>query len=222
LPAAGLCGFRFEPGQHQPARKPVAVLIRPWQQRILFIFTALNRLADVSMRHIISILMANEAGALVRVAGMFSQRGFNIETLNVAPTQNASVSRLTLVTEGTEQIVTQINRQLLKLVDVIEVRDMTGDAHLQRELALLKVRAEADADSEDNSAVSRVAREYGARMVSAVDGIHTLEYVGTAEQIDALVAALDEPGQLEEEVRTGAVAITPGTQGMRYIEPTQK
>ena len=83
------------------------------------------------MRHVISILMANEAGALVRVAGLFSQRGFNIETLNVGPTEDPTMSRLTLVTEGTEDVVDQINRQLLKLVDVIDVLDMTGDEHTE-------------------------------------------------------------------------------------------
>lgn len=170
------------------------------------------------MRHIISILMANEAGALVRVAGMFSQRGFNIETLNVAPTENPSVSRLTLVTEGTEKVVTQINRQLLKLIDVIEVRDMTVDAHIERELALLKVRANGGAESDQADEVARIAAAHGADMISLDEGVHTLQFVGPTRQLDALVEALVAAGRLEEEVRSGALAITPGVQRLHYAE----
>lgn len=159
--------------------------------------------------------MANEAGALVRVAGMFSQRGFNIETLNVAPTESPTVSRLTLVTEGTEEVMVQLNRQLLKLVDVVEVRDMTGDAHLERELALLKVYANGTDGTDD---VARIADKHGAELVSLDEGVHTLQFVGTAEQIDTLVNELIEAGRLEEEVRSGALAITPGTQRLHFSE----
>lgn len=166
--------------------------------------------------------MANEAGALVRVAGMFSQRGFNIETLNVAPTDNPTVSRLTLVTEGTEQVVTQINRQLLKLVDVIEVRDMTGDAHIERELALLKVHANGDGRSGQSNEVARIAGEHGADMISLDEGVHTLQFVGPARQLDELVAALVEAGRLEEEVRSGSVAITPGVQRLHYVQANEE
>lgn len=170
------------------------------------------------MRHIISILMANEAGALVRVAGMFSQRGFNIETLNVAPTENASVSRLTLVTEGTDQVVTQINRQLLKLVDVIEVRDMTEDAHIERELALLKVDAVKDAESEQSDDIARIASAHGADTVNLDEGVHTLQFVGPAKALDALVQDLVETGRFAGEVRSGALAVTPGPQRLRYVQ----
>lgn len=160
--------------------------------------------------------MANEAGALVRVAGMFSQRGFNIETLNVAPTENVSVSRLTLVTEGTDNVVTQITRQLLKLVDVIEVRDMTGDAHIERELALLKVRADGDAGQDRPDEVARIAAAHGADVISLDESVYTLQFVGPAKALDALVAALAAAGGLDEEVRSGAVAVTPGTQRLHY------
>lgn len=168
------------------------------------------------MRHIISILMANEAGALVRVAGMFSQRGFNIETLNVAPTENAAVSRLTLVSEGTAQKMVQIRRQLLKLVDVIEVRDMTADAHLERELALFKVYVDAETGADGNAEMARVANAHGAEIISLDEGVHTLQFVGTAQQIDTFVSDLVRAGRLLEEVRSGALAITPGAQGLHF------
>lgn len=158
--------------------------------------------------------MANEAGALVRVAGMFSQRGFNIETLNVAPTENPTVSRLTLVTEGTEQVMVQIRRQLLKLVDVVQVRDMTGEGNLERELALLEVYADNEDGSDD---VARVANEHGAEIVGFDDAVYTLQFVGTAKQVDTLVDELVQAGRLEEEVRSGVLAITPGSQGLHVI-----
>ncbi len=125
------------------------------------------------MRHVISILMANEAGALVRVAGLFSQRGFNIETLNVGPTEDPTMSRLTLVTWGTENVIEQINRQLLKLVDVIDVLDMTGDEHLEYELALIKVRARG---------IGFAGRDHGGRLRRARDqrggGPHAAAFSG--------------------------------------------
>lgn len=162
--------------------------------------------------------MANEAGALVRVAGMFSQRGFNIETLNVAPTENAAVSRLTLVSEGTEHKMVQIRRQLLKLVDVVEVRDMTADAHLERELALFKVYVNSKVGTDGNAELARIADEHHAAIISLDEGVHTLQFVGTGQQIDALVEALVRAGRLVEEVRSGALAITPGAQGLQFAE----
>lgn len=159
--------------------------------------------------------MANEAGALVRVAGMFSQRGFNIETLNVAPTENPSVSRLTLVTEGTEQVMVQINRQLLKLVDVVEVRDVTADTHIERELALFKVCANEDTGPDE---VVRIVDKHHAKIVNRDEGVDTLQFVGTARQIDALVDELITVGQFEEEVRSGVLAIVPGAQRLRFTE----
>lgn len=165
------------------------------------------------MRHIVSILMANEAGALVRVAGMFSQRGFNIETLNVAPTENPSVSRLTLVTEGTEQVMVQINRQLHKLVDVVEVRDMTSDSHVERELALFKVYADGK-EGRDN--VARIVQEYHAEIVNRDEGMDAVQFIGTAREVNAFVDELTQAGQLEEEVRSGVLAISSGAQKLHF------
>ena len=164
------------------------------------------------MRHIISILMQNEAGALVRVAGMFSQRGFNIESLNVAPTDDVTVSRLTLVTTGTDDVVEQINRQLLKLVDVIDVLDMTGGEHIESELLFAKAAA-------DKSVDDCIARA-GAEVIDDRDGIRTLRFLGTGEAVGELVSALGATGRLREVIRSGAMAVTPGGIGLRYEQHT--
>src|SRR5262249_37812554 len=119
--------------------------------------------ASRSMRHIIAILLQNEAGALNRVAGLFSTRGYNIESLNVAPTDNAAVSRLTLVTEGSDAVIHQIASQLLKLVDVVSVEDMTGGEHVERELLLIKIRLRPDARDALNGFVGRA----GGKILSA-------------------------------------------------------
>lgn len=162
--------------------------------------------------------MANEAGALVRVAGMFSQRGFNIETLNVAPTEDPAVSRLTLATEGTEDVVTQINRQLKKLVDVVEVRDMTSDTCVERELALLKAYADAEGQTDEVDAVERIAATHGAELVSLAEGMHTLQFVGPSQQLDQLIQALVDADRLAAEVRSGALAMARGAQRLHFTQ----
>lgn len=166
------------------------------------------------MRHVISVLMANEAGALVRVAGMFSQRGFNIESLNVAPTEDATVSRLTLATSGTEDVVDQINRQLLKLVDVIDVIDMTGDEHLEIELALVKVLIEAGGPT-----IDALADPYDVAEVSRHGDLATLRYLGKGADLNRFVAILEDAGVLVELARSGAVTMTPGAEGLQYHDP---
>ncbi|RJS93843.1 acetolactate synthase small subunit [Salinisphaera sp. Q1T1-3] len=163
------------------------------------------------MRHVISILMANEAGALVRVAGLFSQRGFNIETLNVGPTEDPTMSRLTLVTEGTENVIEQINRQLLKLVDVIDVLDMTGDEHLESELALIKVRR----DTADQS-LEALSRGYETTLISEEDGLALLRFLGSGDELNRFIGALESAGLLVELARSGAVTMTPGASVLRY------
>ncbi|MDT0634150.1 acetolactate synthase small subunit [Spectribacter hydrogenoxidans] len=160
------------------------------------------------MRHIISMLMQNEAGALVRVAGMFSQRGFNIESLNVAPTEDDTVSRLTLVTTGSDDVVDQINRQLLKLVDVIDVLDMTGGEHVESELVMMKVAGD--------DRLAEQARAAGAEVLDARDGLFTLRFVGGESAVRDLIDSMSGVGTLRELVRSGAVAITPGDLGLRY------
>lgn len=163
------------------------------------------------MRHVISVLMANEAGALVRVAGLFSQRGFNIETLNVGPTEDPTMSRLTLATTGTESVIEQINRQLLKLVDVIDVLDMTGDEHMESELALIKIRRDGVA-----TPVEAMAAGFDVRVISEDDGLTLLRFLGSGEELNRFVAVLDDAGMLVELARSGAVTMTPGQGGLRY------
>lgn len=166
------------------------------------------------MRHIISMLMQNEAGALVRVAGMFSQRGFNIESLNVAPTDDDTISRLTLVTTGDERVVDQINRQLLKLVDVIDVLNMTRGEHCESELVLVKV-----ADAADDTGVVDWAKAQGATLLDERDSVYTLRLIGSGAEVEAFIDALVRAGKLREMNRSGAVALTPGEHGLLYRHP---
>lgn len=163
------------------------------------------------MRHVISILMANEAGALVRVAGLFSQRGFNIETLNVGPTEDPAMSRLTLVTWGTEYVIEQINRQLLKLVDVVDVLDMTGDEHLEYELALIKIRPGATVAS-----IDALASGFDVRPISEKDDHTLLRFLGSGDELNRFVSMLGEAGIIVELARSGAVTMTPGQDGLTY------
>lgn len=157
------------------------------------------------------MLMANEAGALVRVAGMFSQRGFNIESLNVAATHDETVSRLTLVTSGSDTVVEQINRQLLKLVDVIDVLDMTGGEHIDGELALVKA-----ADTATDTGVVDWALGQGATVLDERDGIHTLQFIGEGATVEAFIDEITRAGKLRGVNRSGPVAITPGERGLNY------
>ena len=181
----------------------------------------------IHMRHIISILMQNEAGALVRVAGMFSQRGFNIETLNVAPTDDETMSRLTLVTNGTHDVLNQINRQLLKLVDVIDVLDMTGGDHMERELMFIKLRADESEDLAKLLARLGIKANIQARIkanlqeIDRREGILTLQFLGTSIEVADLVEELTKSEHLYEVMRSGALAVTPGTKGLRYIQSEQ-
>ncbi len=163
------------------------------------------------MRHIISILLQNEAGALSRVASLFSTRGYNIESLNVAPTEHPELSRLTLVTIGSDQVISQINKQLLKLVDVVDLADMTLGDHIERELALLKLRVPADAAARLES----LAAERGVRVLDDNLDSYTLEITGTGSQVDELVDRAMSSGELLSVVRSGPLAIARGRQVLR-------
>jgi len=151
------------------------------------------------MRHILSILVENEAGALSRVAGLFSARGYNIETLTVAPTEDATMSRMTIVTVGSEEIVEQITKQLNKLVDVVKVVDLSEGKHIERELMLVKDREE----------VKRTADIFRGRIIDVTDKSYTIELTGTTEKLDAFLEALDHSAILET-VRTGVSGIGRG------------
>jgi len=162
------------------------------------------------MRHIISILLENEAGALSRVAGLFSARGYNIESLTVAPTEDPSLSRLTLVTRGTEEIVEQIIKQLNKLVDVVKLMDMTDGPHIERELMLVKVRTTKSQRQE----VMRLVEIFRGRIIDVTDISYVIELTGTGEKLDAFLRALHEDIILEV-VRSGVSGIARGDKALQ-------
>ena len=163
------------------------------------------------MRHIISILLENEAGALSRVANLFSARGFNIESLTVAPTDDASLSRMTLVTAGTDDIIEQIVKQLNKLVDVVKLLDLTEGAHIERELMLIKVRA---IGPEQRAEMDRLAGFFQGRIIDVTDATYTVELTGTSAKLDDFIAAAGSDNLLEV-LRSGATAIARGQKALR-------
>ncbi len=160
------------------------------------------------MRHIISILMQNEAGALARVASMFSTRGYNIESLSVAPTESPEVSRLTLVTIGSDQVISQINKQLLKMVDVVNMADMTLGDHIERELALVKLRLEPDQVAE----MRKLCEQQGGRMLDDSADNFTMELTGAANLVDDFIDRLVGRAEILAVVRSGPLAISRGQQ----------
>lgn len=158
------------------------------------------------MRHIISILLQNEAGALARVSDLFSARGYNIESLNVAPTDDETVSRLTLVTTGSEDVIDQILKQLGKLVDVVDITDMTDTDHIERELALIKL----DLGDRGRAGLDELLAGFSARILDDREQHFTIELVGGGPEIDRFVARAAKAGELTALVRTGAMAVTRG------------
>ncbi len=162
------------------------------------------------MRHIISILMENEAGALSRVAGLFSARGYNIESLTVAPTEDPSLSRMTLVTRGTDEIIEQITKQLNKLIDVVKLMDMTEGPHIEREMMLIKVNTEGD-KRED---LKRNADIFRGRIIDVTDKTYTIELTGAGAKLDAFLETLD-PAVIVEVVRSGVSGIARGDRALK-------
>jgi len=157
------------------------------------------------MRHVISLLIENESGALSRVAGLFSARGYNIESLTVAPTEDGSMSRMTLVTSGSDDIIEQITKQLNKLVDVIKVFDLSEISNIERELLLAKVRATGAAREE----MKRMADIFRAHIIDVTDASYVIELTGNQQKLDAFIAAID-PALLLETVRSGACGLGRG------------
>ncbi|MES1982362.1 MAG: acetolactate synthase small subunit [Pseudomonadota bacterium] len=157
------------------------------------------------MRHIISLLMENEAGALSRVAGLFSARGYNIESLTVAPTEDATLSRMTVVTSGSDEVIEQINKQLNKLIEVVAVMDLTEGEHIERELMLVKVRAVGEVREE----MKRMADIFRGRIIDVSDQTYTIELTGSGSKLDSFLLALNRTLILET-VRTGASGIGRG------------
>ena len=157
------------------------------------------------MRHIISILLENEPGALSRVVGLFSARGYNIETLTVAPTEDKSLSRLTIVTTGSDDVIEQITKHLNRLIDVVKVVDLTESAYIERELMLIKVRAVG----KEREEIKRMADIFRGLVIDVTDKSYTIELTGDGTKLDAFIDALDRAAILET-VRTGASGIARG------------
>ena len=162
------------------------------------------------MRHILSLLVENEAGALSRISGLFSARAFNIESLTVAPTEDASVSRMTVVTSGSDQIIEQIHKQLNKLVDVIKVVDLSESSYIERELMLVKVQAKGEAREE----IKRMTDIFRGRVVDVSDNTYTIEITGDGAKLGAFLQGLDAR-QILEVVRTGVSGISRGEKAIR-------
>jgi acetolactate synthase-1/3 small subunit len=163
------------------------------------------------MRHIISILMENEAGALSRVSGLFSARGYNIESLTVAPTEDPSLSRMTLVTRGTEAVIEQITKQLNKLIDVVKLLDLTEGPHIEREMMLIKVKALGNEQREE---IKRLADIFRGHIIDVTDSSYVIELTGTGEKIDGFIQALDSR-MILEAVRSGVSGIARGEKSLK-------
>ncbi|GAB59550.1 MULTISPECIES: acetolactate synthase small subunit [Rheinheimera] len=157
------------------------------------------------MRHIISVLLENESGALARLVGLFAQRGYNIDSLNVAPTDDPTLSRLTLVTHGNDQVIEQISKQLHKLIEVVKVSDISEAAHIERELMLVKVKANGNQREE----VKRCADIFRGQIIDVTPTTYTIQLVGTGDKLDAFIQALGATPILEV-VRSGASGIARG------------
>ena len=158
------------------------------------------------MRHAISVLLQNEVGALTRMTGLFSTRGYNIDSLNVAPTDDATVSRVTLVVSGSDSAIAQLNAQLAKLVDVVNIHDMTVGDHFERELAIIKLKLATGGLAK----VITTAKKFGAEILDDAQSSCTLQLTGKLDEIDAFVTAVAEIGQLSAVARSGSVAVSKG------------
>ncbi|MDT4288523.1 acetolactate synthase small subunit [Methylomonas sp. MO1] len=161
------------------------------------------------MRHIISILIENESGALSRVAGLFSARGYNIESLTVAPTEDPSLSRMTLVTSGSDEIIEQITKQLNKLIDVVKLIDLAESAHIERELMLVKIKTSHDTREE----VKRMVDIFRGKIIDVTANSYVVEMTGQSSKLDAFIHGFEE-GSIIEVVRSGPTGISRGEKGL--------
>jgi acetolactate synthase-1/3 small subunit len=161
------------------------------------------------MRHIISILIENESGALSRVAGLFSARGYNIESLTVAATEDASLSRMTLVTRGNEDIIEQITKQLNKLIDVVKLIDLADSAHIERELMMIKIKTTDQTRHE----VRSMANIFRGRVIDVTPTTYVVEITGPSDKLDAFIAGI-APDTIIEVVRSGPTGISRGEKGL--------
>ena len=158
------------------------------------------------MRHVISVLLQNEVGALTRMTGLFSTRGYNIDSLNVAPTDDVTVSRVTLVVSGSDWAIAQLNSQLAKLVDVVNIHDMTLGDHFEREVAIIKLKLAAGGIAK----VTAIAKEFDAQILDEAQNSYTIQLTGGLDRIDAFIFAASKVGKLSAVARSGSVAVSKG------------
>ncbi|WP_340619519.1 acetolactate synthase small subunit [Xenorhabdus siamensis] len=163
------------------------------------------------MRRILSVLLENESGALSRVVGLFSQRGYNIESLTVAPTEDPTLSRMTIQTKGDAKVLEQIEKQLHKLVDVLRVNELTAGAHVEREIMLAKLRASGYGREE----IKRSTDIFRGQIVDVTSTLYTVQLAGTSEKLDAFLDAVREVAEIVEVVRSGIVGVSRGEKIMR-------
>lgn len=164
------------------------------------------------MRRIISVLMENEPGSLSRIVGVFSQRGYNVDSLCVAPTTDASLSRLTIVTQGSDKVIEQITKQVNKLIDVIKVTDLTDGTHVERELMLIKVNAKTDLA---RSEVNRTVNIYRAQIVDVDAKSYTIQITGTSDKLDSFAQAMAQQTEVIESSRTGVCGLARGDKALK-------
>jgi len=158
------------------------------------------------MRHVIAVLLQNEVGALTRMTGMFSSRGYNIDSLNVAPTDDPTVSRVTLVVSGSDSAIAQLNTQLAKLIDVVNIHDMTLGDHFERELAIVKLKLVTGGFAK----VLGLAKDHGAEVLDDAQASCTLQLNGRPSEVEAFIEAAQKIGKLQAVARSGSVAVSKG------------
>lgn len=162
------------------------------------------------MRHILSILMENESGAMSRVVGLFSARDYNIDSLSVAPTEDATLSRMTIVTRGDNAVIEQITKQLNKLIEVVKVIDLNESRYVERELMLVKIRAVG----KDRDEMLRLTEIYRGHIIDVTDKTYTIEITGTSDKLDSFLENVGK-SLILETVRTGAAGIGRGERVLR-------
>jgi acetolactate synthase-1/3 small subunit len=164
------------------------------------------------MRRILSILLENEAGALSRIVGLFSQRNYNIDSLTVAPIQDSTLSRITIVTHGDDKVIEQITKQVNKLIDVLKVIDLSDGTHVERELMLIKLGARTAASRAE---VMRTSDIFRGQVVDVTQNTYTIQLTGTSDKLDAFIEATKEAAEIIETVRTGVAGLSRGEKALR-------
>ncbi|MBT1064217.1 acetolactate synthase small subunit [Bowmanella sp. Y26] len=164
------------------------------------------------MRRIISVLMENEPGALSRIIGLFSQRGYNVDSLCVAPIEDSSLSRLTITTAGDDKVIEQITKQVNKLIDVLKISDLTDGSHVERELMLIKVATRSDSVRDE---VKRTVDIFRGQVVDITPRNYTIEITGTSDKLDAFIQTMSQTAEIVELSRTGVCGLARGEKAMR-------